>query len=444
VVSGVVAVLERGYHSSKYPLPLSPAHWAKLTCTLMSAVGRGLISSHPVDEAMATEIGAVLIDPAPLGPDSPTFLHRLAATASSMETDAATACTEREEYADYYFSIKRELHDKATKAAGAEIEESWRQMRAEQISKRASKLEAEISLEVCNRNTNYFLNAAADLGLHLTGDAQRPPGGVNATPSKKRMVSGSEPAPAPSTPVILRRNPPRSVNSSPSPTGGQRGRTGPSEPQPRGQTDPSPTPRPRKAPAQVGQGSPMMVDSAQPGLIDYAALTAAIQAAVTPAVQAAVAPLAGRMDALAPRLEALERRSMPPPPVTRTTQHQGPNANSAVARQAPQGPITDTQLQHNPEGDGFTLVTQKKNRKGKERAGAGGQEGPPPTAAFTNFTPASYTGTAAAAAGIQQPKTGIQLKPVTVTEVTVIRSGGHANIQTENLIRSRLADAIIP
>jgi hypothetical protein len=103
-----------------------------------------------------------------------------------------------------------------------------------------------------------------------------------------------------------------------------------------------------------------------------------------------------------------------------------------------------TQLRPNLEGDGFTLVSHsRRSRKGKEKAGVNGQTNVSP--AFTNITPASYAGTAAAAANIQQPKANTRrtATPVTVTEVTVIRSGGHADLQIEGLIRSRLADAIV-
>ncbi|KAI0247832.1 hypothetical protein BJV78DRAFT_1285260 [Lactifluus subvellereus] len=62
-----------------------------------------------------------------------------------------------------------------------------------------------------------------------------------------------------------------------------------------------------------------------------------------------------------------------------------------------------------------------------------------------NLTPASYAGVAAAAANIQQapalPRQGNPLP--TVTEVTVIRTGGHIDPQTEIQIRARAADAIV-
>ena len=72
-----------------------------------------------------------------------------------------------------------------------------------------------------------------------------------------------------------------------------------------------------------------------------------------------------------------------------------------------------------------------------------GRKGKGPTQ--INLTPASYANTAATAASTKQPTTARKVaNPLpSITEITVLRTGGHWDPQTENSIRARAADAIV-
>jgi hypothetical protein len=40
-VTTVIAAVERGYYPSRDPTPLNPRNWARLSCALIAAIGRG-------------------------------------------------------------------------------------------------------------------------------------------------------------------------------------------------------------------------------------------------------------------------------------------------------------------------------------------------------------------------------------------------------------------
>jgi hypothetical protein len=92
----------------------------------------------------------------------------------------------------------------------------------------------------------------------------------------------------------------------------------------------------------------------------------------------------------------------------------------------------------------FTLVTHSgKSKKGRGKTNATGAQGEQPR--HTNPTPASYAGVAAAASGLPQslpPKKNAN-PPPTISEVTVLRSGGLLDALQETQIRNRAADAIV-
>ena len=175
------------------------------------------------------------------------------------------------------------------------------------------------------------------------------------------------------------------------------------------------------------------------------ALMASIQAALGPAIQAAMAPYTAKLD-------ALEKASMPPPtltpaapPATRRARPQSAASSTATITPNTRQARPDQNVEPAPAFDpdaGFTTVARK-GRKGKNTANPNGNTGH--LRNQINLTPASYAGAAASAANTQQPLAPRKLtNPLpSITEVTVLRSGGHHDPQTENYIRSRAADAIV-
>ena len=158
---------------------------------------------------------------------------------------------------------------------------------------------------------------------------------------------------------------------------------------------------------------------------------ASLHAALGPAIKAAMEPYVTKLD-------ALEKASMPPP-IARP----GPQQTPVGARTAPPPPPPPPPAVHRNTTEGDFTPVDSCRRKGKGKAGASA----PPTAQprQVNLTPASYAGAAASAASTQQPpalrKPGQPLP--TITEVTVLRAGGHADPETEQYIRYRAADAIV-
>ena len=457
----VIDTLQGGLNAPTAPTPnlLSMEDWARLSCALLAAIGRGYSLMYDQDRAgvTASTDWANAPDPKPLGPKYPTLLHRLSATADSLADQVLTDVPEEEHsLAGWILEAKAGIHRKETEAIKALVKEDWRQWWTVQVNNKSASQAKEIADAACKRNVSYFCSAAAEFGLRLAPSAPAPPLPPpqtlpTGTPrGKKRTISGSAPSTEPTTPRKHKANPPKDAINAPSPSATPRGRPADPRALKSTRTDPSPTPQPKRAPA-VPQAvlslSPKVtlnlgpkvsaLPPQTPGQLDIATITAAIQTAMGPAIQAAMAPYSAR-------LHALERTSMPPP-MARSIPH--PNHGAPPSQYNPPTPQQPTHLtQPSHEGSGFTTVSRtkgKKNNNGKTNG-----NGPiPDQVRQTNPSPPSYAGVAAAATNAQQPqpqppKTGGTSTP-TITEVTVLRAGGLLDSHKENQIRARAADAIV-
>jgi hypothetical protein len=171
--------------------------------------------------------------------------------------------------------------------------------------------------------------------------------------------------------------------------------------------------------------------------MDLDMIAAVIKATLSPAIQAAMAPYATK-------ISALENRVSPNPANNTDTWHntRPPPAPRGMEASiwAPMEPA-----QHLITGnDSFTPVTHnRKGRKAKNKAGTAAPA-PPPTQGETPIT-ASYTSTAATTTNLTQPPAPPRQAPCTptITEVTVIRSGGLLDKGLEESIWACPADAII-
>ncbi len=375
----VIAALERGYYPNRDSTPLGPSDWARLSCALLAAVGRGYHRQAITNQEAALEKArAGTTDPKPLNSAHPTFFHRLHVTAEEIASHlGADISEETESYQDWYSTLKNEFTVKVTKAAAAEVDEKWLTWKANEIDRLAATYKKEMGIKARERSTKYFIQTADTLGLQFIGEG---PPKVNPPPTtgRKRTASGSAPTPSQSavntpramtiplptpqpappasvTPKATRVNPPRAAKrvTSASPT--PRGR----EPTPASQrttrVDPSSTPHPRKkapAPQPVlrtdpEEGRPPQMPprrtAGAPEQPDAATLTASV------------------LTKILARLEALERFSMPPPvrsPEVQNGPAQAPykpweDAGTRNNREAPHGP-QPTVVE---EGD-FTLVAR--------------------------------------------------------------------------------------
>jgi hypothetical protein len=71
----VIAAIERGYYSSRDPTPLGPTEWARLSCALLAAVGRGYHRQYTTEqESHLEKVRAEAIDPNPLT-KNPSLFH---------------------------------------------------------------------------------------------------------------------------------------------------------------------------------------------------------------------------------------------------------------------------------------------------------------------------------------------------------------------------------
>jgi hypothetical protein len=451
----VIVTLSAGYYPTRDPTLLGTGDWASLACAVLAAVGRGY--NHPYNPDSDVELAlmrAEVMDPSPLTPGNPTLFHRLNSIVTNLATEFRTDLVNSEEdFQDWYHSVRNDFERKAARAAHIEVEETWRQWKADQIDRRAAAQEAEIAREVRNRNVDYLLRAAEELGIQNALNGKHVAPQHTPTTGGKRTVSGSIPKAGPSTPSTpkpTRINPSRAAKSTPSLTATPRGRPPiqPRRPAARAE-DPSPMPRPRKTPpVMIGPisrprdkepstqpgGAQGRTSITQPGASDLSSI-----------VKQAMAPFMARLD-------MLEQKAMPPPPLLPP---RGPGPNPGVARpqatkarhpQLAQTPTRERLVEPRPdcpkEGE-FTLVSHTgKRRKGKGKANPEGA--PPPQPMQIIVTPASYAGAAAAAASKQQPPLPHKTTSLpTITEVTVIRSGGHCDAQLESRICVRAADAIV-
>jgi len=118
----VIAAIERGYHPTRDPTPLGASEWARLSCAMLAAVGRGYHRQYSIEkEGTLDKIRAETIDPNPL-PKNPTLFHHLAAIADDIGTHVGV---DQDGYQDWYHIQKEEFNRKATKAAAAEVDEKW-------------------------------------------------------------------------------------------------------------------------------------------------------------------------------------------------------------------------------------------------------------------------------------------------------------------------------
>ena len=495
----VLAAIERGYYPSRDPTPLSAQDWARLSCSLIAAIGRGYHRPNSQgNEATLEKVRKELIDPNPVAKQYPTLFHRLATMAEHLEF---CLTPDLDNYQDWYGYLRHKIEKDIAKLATIEVEEKWREWKAEQIDRRAAAQEAEIANAVRNRNAAYFMSAAMSIGLSAvfegpfdgprpipTTGKKRTASGATPTPGPSRQaakrtdalevtsVTTSTPGPSatrvnvpsaaldetptsgPSTPVASRLNPPRAAKRT-SPATTPRGRPATPIPNTPSRTDPSPTPRSKKAPRNLGVAiggttgregdtlncTPSKNPAPTQSQLDVNTIMAAVQAAMNPFMA---------------RLDALERTSMPPP----QAQHNPRGREGTAARAEPSrtgqvpkawqpagtaGPADPNKVSEptimNRTGESARRddqdFTPVKRRNRKRKSDKQGEPNPPQI----NLTPASYAGVAAAATNTQQTTTAP--KPQTalpmITEVTVLRSGGHIDSLVEQRIRVRAADAIV-
>ncbi|KAH9973463.1 hypothetical protein BGW80DRAFT_1252048 [Lactifluus volemus] len=203
-VTTVVAALERGYFSTCDPTPLGPTDWARLSCALLAAVGRGYHRQYSTEkESTLDRVRAEVIDPDPL-PKNPTLFHHLAAIADDLNTHIGP---DQDGYQDWYLTLKKDFDTKATKAAAAEVDEKWLRWKSEQLDMLIHQHENEIAAQARCHGIDYFIATGQRLGLDIT----RGPSAAITTPTpttgKKRTVSGSRPRQSSATPVMRKAAP---------------------------------------------------------------------------------------------------------------------------------------------------------------------------------------------------------------------------------------------
>lgn len=139
------------------------------------------------------------------------------------------------------------------------------------------------------------------------------------------------------------------------------------------------------------------------------------------------------------RLKILETRITPSPVEPQVRHNRQTNAATATRAgldpRGGKGSSSDPVQLMDAEDDNFTPVTHK----GRSRKGRNIQP------SQTNCTPTSYAGAATAAANTKQPPAPPKqpARLPTITEVTILRSGGHPNPQVERELQTRAADAIV-
>ena len=443
----IISTLQGGLHAPSDPTPnlLDAADWADLSCALLAAIGRGYSLQYDKDQATVAlrKEWSEAPDPNPLSPRYPTLFHRMSATADSLNDQLLIDGQDDESNIDgWIIEAKTSILRVETEKIKAQVKEDWRQWRAEKITSLAATQERDIAEAVQKRNANYFLKAAAELGLRPLPPLQTKQVLPNNTPrGVKRTVSGSAPSTEPTTPRKQKVNPTQDAERASSPAATLRGRSSnsPGGEGPPRWADPSPTPQPRKkdtpAPHAVLNISPKVTLKLGPkvnplptggaGQLDAAAILAAIKQAMVP---------------IATRLAALERSAMPPPAAKVSLYHNAGKQLDQPGQATPQ-PTPPNLVARTVED--FTLVSHNgKERRTRGKAAIAGQA---PEQARQGTAPASYAGAAAAATSIPQPQAqrkGSPLPP-TITEVTVLRAGGLMDPQKETQIQNRAADAIV-
>jgi hypothetical protein len=423
-VTLVIAAIERGYYSSRDPTPLGPSEWARLSCALLAAVGRGYHRQYSTEkESTLDKIRAEVLDPNPL-PKNPTLFHRLAAIADDINTHIGV---DQEGYQDWYITLKKDFDLKAARAAAAEVEEKWQEWKASQIDMLAHKSEKEITDMLREKGTDYFIATGQRMGLHFTRDKDAVPIPPTPMAGRKRTSSGSRPRGGSATPTMRKAIPLEICTASPA------------------------TPRERSiiplSPARMQLDPPHSPRKATPtpetetkGNLDLATIMEAFKTVLGPAIQSAIAPYAAK-------ITALENATTPKPPnidnnVSTQQRSRSPPKGVRASIWAPKSPI-QAQQPDTEGNDNFTIVTR--NERGKKTKGKNTSAYNLTPTPQTNPVPASYAGAAAAAASTKQapapPKPLVRIP--TITEITVLRDGGFIDTELEEQVRARAADAIV-
>ena len=416
-VTTVIAAIERGYYSTRDPTPLGTSEWARLSCTILAAVGRGYHRQYSTEnESTLKRVRAETIDPNPL-PKNPTLFHRLAAIADDINTHVGT---DQEDYQDWYVTLKDEFNTKAAKAAAVEIDEKWLIWKANQLDLLAQQNEKDIIALAKDKGIDYFIATGQRMGLQIT----RGPTTMSSIPTptlgRKRTISGSLPRSGRTTPVMRKAIVSGSHTDSPTTP---RGRTIPCVPVEM-QVDPPIRPQ-ETIPPETGKGNTLDLDT----------IMTVIKAAMGPAIQSAMAPIAAK-------ISALEKATMTnnPPPLNKPREPPAPEGVEASIW-APANLARTTNIESND----FTPVTR--NERGK-RAKNKTNANRPTSMQASQETPAqtSYASVATAAIATAQPPPLKQLARVTIptiTEITVLRDGGFNDANLEDTVRARAADAIV-
>jgi len=396
----VIAAIERGYHPTRDPTPLGASEWARLSCAMLAAVGRGYHRQYSIEkEGTLDKIRAETIDPNPL-PKNPTLFHRLAAIADDIGTHVGV---DQDGYQDWYHIQKEEFNRKATKAAAAEVDEKWLSWKAKNLDMLAQQSEKEITAQARKNGIDYFIATGQRLGLHITRDTAITSTFQPPTTGKKRTASGSLPGQG-SVPTEMRKA--LSAESH----------------------EMSPiVPCEKTTPPESGKGDTLNLDT----------IMTVIKAAIGLAIQSAMAPYAAKITALEKATTPVPNGNVNPITAQEFPTHRGIET-SAWATADP-GQSTNTQ------GEDFIPVMR--NERGKKAKNKVSTNVPALAKAQKAIpAPVSYAGIAATQADItkKNPSPSKQLAHVpTITEVTVLRAGGFLDTNLEQRVRARAADAIV-
>ncbi len=408
-VNLIIAAIERGYYTSRDPTPLGPSEWARLSCAILAAVGRGYHRQYSTEkESTLDKIRAEVVDLDPL-PKNLTLFHCLAAIVDDISTHVGV---DQEGYQDWYHTLKNDFNTKATKAAVAEVDEKWLEWKAKHIDMLAQQYEQEIIAQARNKGIDYFIATGERLGLRITRNPSAMSSTTTPTTGRKRTASGSLPGHGMMTPMVRTITPLENQDASPP------------SPQSR-DTTPCACTRMQTDPPSSQEMVPALALEVK-GNTDLAAIMAAINAALGPAIQTAMALYTAK-------LTALEKMVRPAP------EH---NTGSGLdaSRWAPMG-----LMQHlEPERNDFITVSHSKRGKKAKGKMTYNTHNLMPTPQ-SNSRPTSYAGVAAASTGTKQAPA--PPRPATHTpmimEVMVIRAGGFQDKELEQKVRAWAADAIV-
>ena len=341
------------------------------------------------------------------------LFYCLVATADDLNMHIGV---DQEGYQDWYLTLKKEFTTEATKAMAAEVDKKWLHWKAEHLKMLAHQHEKEIAAQARNWGIAYFISTRQRQGLHITCSADTTNANPTPTMGRKRMASGSLPRQRLSTLTTRETT--------------QKG----------SHTASLDTPRRRlltltnKEHMQVDPPSPEMVTPIpaweKKGSMDLDSIAAVIKAVLSPTIQAAMAPYVAK-------ITALEKRSNP---TVADDKEYWPNITNPAAPRGMEGSVWATVEPVHPKStdfDDFTPVTR--SSRGRRMRSKVGNTNPASTLPpRENLKPASYATAAATAANTRQPTAPPKQPPhiPTITEVTIIRSGGVLDTVLEETIRA--------